>query len=88
MATITLDGTSGFIEQFGYYAKAITKSDADVYDRGFYVYVGVAGDVAVLPEGSATSVTFAGMQAGCVLPCKVKAVLSTGTTASSLVALS
>lgn len=88
MATIALTGTSGFIEQFGYHAKAITKSDADIYDRGFYVYVGGAGDVAVMPEGETVAVTFAGMAAGTVVPCRVKAVLSTNTTATNLVALS
>lgn len=88
MATITLDGTSGFIEQFGYHAKAITPADADVYDRDFYVYVGGDGNVAAVPAGSNTPVTFSGLKAGSVLPCKVKAVYSTNTTATLLVALS
>ena len=88
MATITLDGTSGFIEQFGYHAKAITPSDADVYNAPFYVYVGVAGNVAIVPAGSNTAVTFVGVAAGTVIPCKAKAVFATNTTATSLVALS
>lgn len=88
MALITLDGTSGFTEQFGYYAKAITPADADIYSGAFYVYVGVAGNVAIVPAGSDAAVTFAGVAAGTVIPCKAKAVFNTGTTASSLIALS
>lgn len=88
MATIALDGTSGYIEQFGYYAKAITPSDTDIYSGCFYVYVGVAGNVAIVPAGSDAAVTFVGLAAGTVLPCKAKAVYATGTTATSLLALS
>lgn len=88
MATISLDGTSGYIEQFGYYAKAITPSDADIYTGSFYVYVGVTGNVAIVPAGSDAAVTFVGVPAGSVVPCKAKAVFATGTTATSLLALS
>lgn len=50
------------------------------------IYVGGAGAIAaVLVDGNA--VTFAGLLAGSVLPVQARIVKSTGTTATSLVAL-
>ena len=50
------------------------------------LYVGGAGDVAVVDaEGGAT--TFRNLSAGQVLPVRLRAVRSTGTTATDLVGL-
>lgn len=79
--------TSG-VPVFPFGAIAITPSDADTFSEPVSVYVGVAGNVAVIPgNGVGGSVTFVGVPAGSVLPCQVRTVLATGTTASSLVAI-
>lgn len=67
-------------------AKAITPADADTFAVPVAVYVGVTGNVAVTPANGGANVTFVGVPAGAVLPIMVRAVLSTGTTATSLVA--
>ena len=66
---------------------AITPNDStDFTHTARAVYVGVAGDVAVeTVEGS--TVTFVGAAAGSILPVRCKKVLSTGTTATSLVGM-
>ena len=51
------------------------------------LYVGVAGNVAVIPIGQTTSITFVGVQAGTILPISARLVLATGTTATNIVAL-
>ena len=67
-------------------AAAVTPSDSTVLENTRALYVGVAGDVAVtLVEGG--SVTLVGVNAGTILPIQVVAVLATGTTATSIVAL-
>ena len=66
-------------------ALALTPSDADTFPVPVTVYVGAAGNVAVLPWNGGAAVTFVGLPAGSVLPCRVAGVLSTGTTAASLV---
>jgi hypothetical protein len=50
------------------------------------IYVGVAGDVALVTAGG-SSLTFVGVLAGSILPIKARSVLSTGTTATNLIAL-
>jgi hypothetical protein len=69
------------------YAKAITASDAHGLDQAAVIYVGGAGNVAVIPEGTGTAVTFVGLSAGDILPVSVIQVMATNTTATSLVAL-
>jgi len=74
-------------------AKAITVSDTDTYDNGgegIVVFVGVTGDVAIVPnDGDRTiAVTFKNVPAGSVLPCRAYKVMNTNTTATNLVALS
>lgn len=66
-------------------AKAITPSDT--VDQ-FYaaIYVGGAGNVAVTME-SGDTVTFTAPPVGTLLTIRVKRVLSTGTTATSLIGL-
>ncbi|PAP93999.1 spike base protein, RCAP_Rcc01079 family [Mesorhizobium wenxiniae] len=66
-------------------AAAVTVSDSTVvaFDA---VYVGVTGNVAVRTVRGST-VTFVGVPAGSILPVKCDRVMSTNTTATSLVGL-
>ena len=66
-------------------AVAVTKSDSTVLTETRGLYVGVEGDVAVTIGGA--NVTFVGVPSEAILPIRVTKVLSTGTTASSIVAL-
>jgi hypothetical protein len=50
------------------------------------LYVGGAGDVAVLLQGGA-EVTFRGLQAGSLIPIRIDRVKHAGTTATGLVGL-
>lgn len=69
----------------GYYAITPHNSTDEAIDfRG--IYVGVAGDVVVVPR-SGSAVTFKGAQAGSVIPVRGKRVNSTNTTATDLVGL-
>lgn len=67
-------------------ATAITKSDSTVYDpflRG--LYVGGSGDVAIV-FGDGSQVTYVALAAGLIHPItNIKQILSTGTTATSIV---
>ena len=68
-------------------AAAITPSnsvDLDYVTRA--IYVGGAGNLAVVMKGGDT-VTFFGAVAGSVIPIRAARVLATGTTATSLVGL-
>ena len=74
-------------------ARAVTKSDSTVLNARA-LYVGGAGNVAVIPlqdatsvGGAGTAVVFVGVPAGAVLPVSVEKVMSTDTTATSIVAL-
>lgn len=51
------------------------------------LWVGGAGDLEVIFVGQSTAVTIVGVAAGTLLPFRVSRVLSTGTTATSIVAL-
>lgn len=66
---------------------AVTKSDATILSpHARALYVGGAGDVAVeTPDG--TTATFTAVPTGTILPVQAKKVLSTGTTATAIVAL-
>lgn len=71
---------------------AVTASDTTILapiTRG--LYVGTTGDVAVQFSGAGggggSTVTLVSVPAGAVLPISVRKVLSTGTTASNIVAL-
>ena len=50
------------------------------------LYIGGGGTV-VLDTANNTSLTFAGLQAGTILPLNVRRVRSTSTTATSIIAL-
>ncbi|MCK1585486.1 hypothetical protein IVB03_39520 [Bradyrhizobium sp. 168] len=66
----------------------ITKSDATILSRPTRaLYVGGAGDVAVRMFDDQTTPTFVGVAAGSILPVRVDKVLSTGTTATSIVGI-
>lgn len=80
------NGTAEVSDAPGIDAAAVTKSDATVLNETRGIYVGGAGDVAVRMI-SGNSVTFVGVQAGTLLPIRVDKVLSTGTNATSIVAI-
>lgn len=68
-------------------AAAVTPNDVAILDPiSRALYVGGAGDLAVTMRDG-TSVTFTAVPAGTLLPLRVQSVMSTGTTASSIVAL-
>ena len=48
--------------------------------------VGVAGNVAVIAEDDTAAVTLVGLQAGQVVPLRVKVVMATNTTATNITA--
>ena len=67
-------------------ADAITPSDATVLTPTRGIYCGVSGDVKVtMIDGSA--VTFVGLAAGIIHPLQVIMIWSTGTDATSIVAV-
>lgn len=67
-------------------ARVVTPSDATVFNVTRGLYVGGLGDVAVrMADG--TSVTFSNVANGTLLPLQVDQVLSTGTTATLILAL-
>jgi hypothetical protein len=68
-------------------AVAITPNDSTVIPVTRAVYVGGAGDIAVRLPDNETPVTFVGVPAGIIFPIQVDKVLTTGTTATNLVAM-
>lgn len=73
----------------GLLATAVTKSDTAVIGPTRSLYVGGTGDVAVVMYGdnTNTSVKFVAVPVGTILPINVAKVMSTGTTATNIVAL-
>lgn len=66
---------------------AVTPNDgAELAEITRALYVGTAGALHVL-LASGADVTFAGVAGGTILPIRVRKVLSTGTTGSSIVGL-
>ena len=64
----------------------------DTYNVAINVYVGVTGDVIVIPfdgdeTGESNSMTFTAFPAGQVLPVQVRQVVTSGTTATNLSAV-
>lgn len=69
-------------------AAAVTPNDgADLPATTRGLYVGSGGAVAVILDRDTASVTFTGVNAGTILPIRATRVLSTGTTASAIIAL-
>ena len=66
--------------------RPITPNDSNDFVQGASIYVGVQGDVAVIAEGDTVSQIFKNHPVG-YIPCRVKRVLATGTTATNLLAL-
>ena len=67
---------------------SITPSDSTNFGfvtRG--IYVGGAGNVAVVSANGETTVTFVGVPAGAILPVAASRVNATNTTATNLVGL-
>lgn len=67
-------------------ATAVTASDATIIPVTRALYVGTSGTLVVRMAGSGNNATFTNVPAG-VFPVQVDMVLSTGTTASNIVAL-
>ena len=51
------------------------------------LYIGTAGNVAVVLDNDTVAVTFVGCYAGQILPVMAKYVMATNTTASNIIAL-
>lgn len=68
------------------HAVAVTKSDSTILTPTQALFVGGAGNVAVVTVGGET-VTFTGVIAGSILPVRVVQVLATGTTATNIAAI-
>jgi len=68
-------------------AVAITPSDT-VQQTYRGIYVGGAGDVAVVMEGGGAAVTFKAPPVGTLLPVRTSKVMATNTTATLLLGLS
>lgn len=67
-------------------AVVVTPSDVTIIPTTRFLYIGGAGNVAaVMADGQ--SVVFTATQVGQVLPVQVTQVLSTGTTATAILAL-
>jgi hypothetical protein len=64
----------------------VTKSD-DTIVGCQALYVGGAGNVAIMAEGDTAAVTISGVAAGTTLHIACKKVMSTNTTATLMVAL-
>ena len=65
---------------------AVTASDSTVLTTTRAVFVGGAGNLAVVLSGG-TTLTLTGVTAGTLLPIRVTKVKSTGTTATNIAAL-
>lgn len=71
-------------------AAAVTPHDTNnLADYCSALFIGVAGDVALIPVGSAdeTPVVFKNCAAGSILPVQARLVRATATTATNIVAL-
>jgi hypothetical protein len=66
--------------------RAVTPSDT-VVQPFRAVYVGGAGNLAVIGLDDTAAVTFTGVVAGTLLPIRVSKILATGTTATAIVGL-
>lgn len=70
------------------HAEPVTPSDAnDLQYASRALWVGGAGNISLITLSGAT-VTFTGITAGSLLPIRATRVRSTGTTATSILALS
>lgn len=64
-------------------AVAITPDDAtDLAEPTRAIYTGTGGTLVCILLDDSAEVTFANLPSGCILPCRIKRVKATGTTAS------
>lgn len=68
-------------------ANVTPNNDADLSFVTRAIYVGGAGNVAVLLQDDSSAVSFVAVPAGTVLPIRAKRIRATGTTATNIVAL-
>jgi hypothetical protein len=66
---------------------AVTPSDATILETTRGLWVGGAGNVAVVFADGGSAVTLSTVGAGTLLPIQVKQVMSTNTTATLITAL-
>lgn len=71
----------------GYRGAAVTPGDSTTLPATRGIWVGGAGNLAVIFAGDTTAVTLVGVAAGTLLPIQVTKVMSTNTTATNIVAL-
>ena len=64
---------------------AVVKSDSTVFAEVSAIYIGGAGDIALVLSGSSTVVTYVGVVAGSYLPVNAVKVMSANTTATDIV---
>lgn len=67
-------------------AAVITPTDNTLVGPFAALYVGVAGDITLVPRNSTTAVLFKAVPVG-ILPFAVQGVNSTGTTATNILGL-
>lgn len=67
--------------------EAVTASDSTVLEATRAIWVGGAGDLAVIFLDDTTAVTLSSVPAGTLLPISVTKVMSTNTTATNIVAI-
>lgn len=68
-------------------AVAVTPADSDLTEATRAVWVGGAGNLAVLMVEDSTPVVFSGVPAGTLLPLQCSQIRSTSTTATLIVAV-
>jgi hypothetical protein len=68
-------------------ALAVTPSDSTVIPITRALYVGGAGNLNVVMADDENTVLFTAVPAGTILPIQVSKVMSTSTTATSIIAL-
>jgi hypothetical protein len=66
---------------------AVTPGDSTTLPATRGLWIGGAGNVAVVFAGDTAAVTLSGATAGSLIPIQVTKVMSTNTTATSIVAL-
>jgi hypothetical protein len=69
------------------YAAALTKSDSTTFTATRALYVSGTGDVAVAMSGDAATAIFKAVPAGTILKVRATKLLSTGTSATDVIAL-
>ena len=68
-------------------AAAVTTSDSTVLPCTRALYIGGAGNVAVVMADDENTITFTAVPAGTILPIQVIKVMATNTTATNIIAL-